>query len=174
MPRKPIDYSRCVIYKICCKDPIIKDIYVGHTTDLRKRKYMHHHYCINENSEHYNLYVYQFIRDNGNFDNWEIIVIEEYQCENINQATQRERYWLETLQATLNKQVPSRTRQEWDNNNREYYKQYRERNKDELNSKRNKKFECECGGKYTKQHQSIHFKSKKHLKYLENQINNLI
>jgi hypothetical protein len=186
MPRNSIDFSKCVIYKICCKDSTITDIYVGHTTDKISRKSSHRSRCDNENSDKYNLYVYQFIRDHGGWDNWSFIVIEEYPCENINQARLRERYWLETLQATLNKVVPSRTKQEWicDNveqitqyqrkykeQNRERLnecsRQYREQNKEIIQEKRNENIECECGSKYTKQNQSRHFKSKKHIKYLE-------
>ena len=36
MPKDSIDYSNTIIYKIYCKNPEIKDIYVGHTTILRK------------------------------------------------------------------------------------------------------------------------------------------
>jgi hypothetical protein len=76
-----------------------------------------------------------------------MIVIEEYSCENKNQAEARERYWIETQQATLNKIIPTRTRQEYyvDNiiefkeryiKNREslliYKKEYNEKNKDKF------------------------------------------
>jgi len=156
MPRKPIDYSKCVIYKLCCRDPTITDVYVGHTTNKTNRKRHHRVACNNENDKDYNIYVYQFIRDNGRFDNWEMIILEEYPCENVNQATLRERYWLESLNATLNKCIPSRTKQE-------YYLQ----NREIINKKRYEKIECECGSSYTKNHQARHFKSKKHIEYLE-------
>jgi len=197
MPRNPIDYSKCVIYKLCCKDPTITDIYVGHTTDKRTRKSNHRSRCNDENDKYYNFYVYQFIRDHGNFDNWEMIILEEYPCENINQARLRERYWLETLQATLNKNIPSRTIQQYREQNKEYFneynkqyreqnkeyfqqyreqnreyfneyqKQYYEENKEYICEKAREKIECECGGKYSRSHKLRHFKSKKHLKYLE-------
>ena len=112
MPRKEIDYSRCLIYKLCCDDPSIRDEYYGHTTDKTKRKGKHKHSCCNENSKDGNYYVYQFIRENGGWDNWSMIVVEEYPCENRNQAELRERYWIETQRATLNKRIPTRTRQE--------------------------------------------------------------
>lgn len=171
MPRKPIDYSKCVIYKLCCKDPTISDIYVGHTTNKNERKRNHRNVCNNENSKNYNLYIYQFIRNNGGFDNWSFIVIEEYPCNNVNEASLRERYFLETLGATLNKKIPSRTFKEYSNEYREQNreiinekkKEYRERNKGKIYEK----FECECGGSYTKDHQARHFKSKKHIEYLE-------
>jgi hypothetical protein len=34
MPKQPMDYSKTIVYKICCKDVDVKDVYVGHTTDF--------------------------------------------------------------------------------------------------------------------------------------------
>lgn len=147
MPRLPIDYSKTIIYKICCKDINITDIYVGHTTDLTRRRRQHKHSCNNENNKNYNMNVYQFIRNNGSWDNWSVIPIEEYPCENVNQAHIRERYWIEELKASLNRCIPLRTHKEWC----EY---------------KNEKFTCECGGKYTYCHTSRHLKSKIHQDFL--------
>jgi predicted GIY-YIG superfamily endonuclease len=72
MPRKDIDYSKCIIYKIVCNDFNVKDIYVGHTTDLIKRRSMHKYTCINENVKQHNLKIYKIIRENGG---WEIGVL---------------------------------------------------------------------------------------------------
>ena len=47
-------------------------------------------------------------------------------------------------------------------------KEYRDENKE----KRYEKFACPCGGKYTYCSRSQHFKTKKHLKYLEEQTEN--
>ncbi len=63
----------------------------------------------NPNSKNYNYYVYQFIRNNGGWDNFDMIEIKKYNCADRLEASKRERYWLETLKATLNKQIPSRT-----------------------------------------------------------------
>ena len=38
MPRKAIDYSRTIIYKIVCNDLNVEECYVGSTTDFSKRK----------------------------------------------------------------------------------------------------------------------------------------
>ena len=38
MPHKPTDYSKTIIYKIVCKNPEIKNTYVGSTTDFASRK----------------------------------------------------------------------------------------------------------------------------------------
>ena len=52
MPKNQIDYSKVYIYKICCKDISINDIYVGHTTNFEQRKNSdgafncnHNNYC---------------------------------------------------------------------------------------------------------------------------------
>ena len=113
MPKLPIDYSKIIIYKICCKDVDVKEIYVGHTKDLIRRRQAHKQSCYNENNKEHNQYKYQFIRENGGWDNWSLIPNEEYPCENVNQALIRERYWVETLQAELNKQIPSRNKKEY-------------------------------------------------------------
>jgi len=130
MPRKEIDYSKTIIYKLCCKNPEIKDIYVGHTTDFRRRKCQHKTNCNNQNSKRYNYNVYKFIRDNGNWDNWEMIMIEEYSCANRFLAEQRERHWLETLNANLNSNIP--TNIEIKNDIHEYNRQYYVNNSDKI------------------------------------------
>jgi hypothetical protein len=124
-------YENAVIYKLCCKDPSIKDEYYGHTTNKTKRKQGHKDECYNENRKGHNLPVYQFIRANGGFNNWSMIVVEEYPCENKNQAELRERYWIETQQATLNKNIPTRTSQEYNQEHKEEHKQYYQEHKEE-------------------------------------------
>ena len=110
MPPNTINYSNTHFYKLCCKDPDVLDIYVGHTTDFANRKSIHKRYCNNEKDRHYNIYVYTFIRNNGGLDNWDMILIEKTECENLLDALKREREHIETLHATLNKRVPSRTK----------------------------------------------------------------
>jgi len=38
MPKKPIDYSKTIIYKFVCKDLDVTEIYVGHSTNWKQRK----------------------------------------------------------------------------------------------------------------------------------------
>jgi len=75
MPKTPIDYSKIVIYKIVCNDLNIKDVYVGSTTDFRKRKNAHKTHCCNVDSRDYNLKVYTIIRANGGWCDWTMIKI---------------------------------------------------------------------------------------------------
>ena len=109
MPRKAIDYSNTTIYKLCCKDPSITDVYVGHTTNFTNRKKTHKSRCNLETTKYYNLYVYQFIRNNGGWNNWSMVEIEHISCTNTNDAVKNERNYIELLGATLNTQVPSNT-----------------------------------------------------------------
>ena len=121
MPKKAIDFSRNLIYKIVCKDLTITELYVGHTSNFRVRKNTHKSSCNNEKAKGYNYKVYSYIRDNGGFENWSMIEIEKYPCNDANECSARERYWIETLKANLNINIPSRT-----------YKEYRELNKEKI------------------------------------------
>ena len=46
------------------------------------------------------------IRDNGDWNNWEMIEIEKYPCDDFNEARSRERYWYEKLNSKLNSRKP--------------------------------------------------------------------
>tara|TARA_R110002020_G_scaffold384131_1_gene594775 strand:- start:57 stop:674 length:618 start_codon:yes stop_codon:yes gene_type:complete len=118
-----VDYSNSTIYKLCCKDTSIKDIYIGSTTNFRQRKSQHKNCCNNENNKHYNYRLYKFIRENGGFDNWEMFMIEEFKCENKLQKLKKEREWIEKEKPSLNSAIPSRTPMEW------YYDNKEEKNK---------------------------------------------
>lgn len=137
MPRTNIDYSKTSIYKICCKDISILFLYVGHTTDMRRRKSCHKSNCNNERDKSYNIYVYQFIRANGGWDNWDMIEIEKYNAVDGYDAKKRERYWIEELKASLNSYIPTRTDKEYYEDNKEIlaekHKKYYENNKEKIN-----------------------------------------
>ena len=138
MPRKAIDYSNTIIYKLCCNNPNITDVYVGHTTNFTNRKRTHKYKCNNEKSN--NFYVYQFIREHGGWTNWSIIEIEKICCIDANDARKNERRHLELLGATLNMLIPSRTQKEtdkiyYDNNKeklKEKHKIYNDNNKEKI------------------------------------------
>ena len=102
MPKKPIDYSNTHFYKIVCKDTNIKDCYVGHTTDFTNRRYKHKYSCENPNDKRHNLYIYDFIRKNGCWENWTMIEIEKRNCENSLEARRIEREYIEQLNASQN------------------------------------------------------------------------
>jgi hypothetical protein len=103
MPKVQADYSKTIIYKLCCDDTLITDIYIGHTTNFIQRKNQHKNCCNNIN---FNSYVYQFIREHGGWANWSMIQIEEQNCKNKREAESIEHYWTEQLHSTLNSNKP--------------------------------------------------------------------
>ena len=145
------DYSKTMIYKLCCNDPTIEEIYIGSTCNFSRRKAGHKSDCNNENIRNYNLKVYKFIRDNGGFENWNMIQIEAKSVANKLEKGSLEREWIEKLKPSLNSNIPTRTEKEYREDNKEkisengkkYYennkeliiektKEYREKNKEQI------------------------------------------
>ena len=139
----PTDYSKTVIYKIVCKDVNITDCYVGQTTNLVRRVYNHKYNCTNVKSKKSSIYMYQFIRNNGGWDNWYVVNVSNFvNCRDIYDALKEEGYWFEKLKPTLNikkntndydklRENPLNVSHLWRVSNREhileYKKQYRAR-----------------------------------------------
>ena len=48
-------------------------------------------------------------------------------------------------------------------------KDYHESHKDKIHARKNVHYDCPCGGKYPYCSKSRHFKTKKHIKYIEQQ-----
>ena len=141
------DYAKTIIYKLINYDyPDL--VYVGSTTNFTKRKQGHKERCLNEKSKKHNLKLYVSIREYGNWDNWSMIKICDYPCENRREAEQEEDKYMLELKANMNMVRAFRTKQ-----------QYREDNK----HKRNEKRICECGMNYTYNHKARHERTKKHL-----------
>ena len=188
-----VKYNKSIVYKLCCKDPNITDIYIGSTTNFTRRKCAHKNVCNNENSKSYNFNVYKFIRENGKWDNWDMIQVETVNAGNKRDLEMRERYHIETLKSSLNLQIPTQTKAEYYQNNKEHIAEYRQKNKESIaytraeyyqNNKEHiaeygatyyqknkeslaKKVTCECGSEINKYHLHRHKKSQKHIKSLE-------
>jgi GIY-YIG catalytic domain len=162
MPRKPIDWSKCMFYRLVCRDPTVTECYVGSTCNEVDRRYKHKSACTNQKSKKHNFYVYRFIREHGSWDNWELIVHEKLPMNNEFECKIRERYWVEQYKANLNKQIPSRTQAEYYVDHKEKINRrhaaYNAANEAHLKTKHT----CECGGCYTTNHMSHHNKSKRH------------
>ena len=103
MPKKIVDYSNTIIYKIYCKDECITDIYVGHTTNFIQRKSTHKVACNNQNND---LKIYKIIRENGGWTNWDMIEISKYNCKDSTEARIKENEHYNQLKATLNSYPP--------------------------------------------------------------------
>ena len=168
------NYNETSIYKLCCKDPTITDIYIGSTCNFTKRKYGHKSISQNPNNKRHNQKVYSYIRDNGGFDNWDMILLELVSVSNKREKEQKERIWIDKLKSSLNTYLPTQTITEYKIKNnesilikkKEYYKNHKEDWVGINANRSSEKIICECGGSYTKQHKSTHFKSVKHSSFV--------
>jgi len=103
MPKHNIDYSNTIIYKIYCKDTTIDDVYIGHTTNFVQRKCQHKTCC---NNLHNKFKIYEIIRQNGGWDNWDMIEIATHNCKNHTEARIKEHEYYEKFNSTLNSVPP--------------------------------------------------------------------
>ena len=147
------------IYKLECRDVKVTEIYIGATANMRVRRCKHKSACTKIGGRDYNCRVYQYIRENGGFQNWQMLWVAdiEYPVDRIDIKRATEARYIRELGATLNSEIPGRTGE-----------QYRQDHKVRINERDNAKTECECGGKYTHSHKARHFKTAKHKKYLDN------
>jgi len=174
---KMVNYANGKIYKLV--NSVDDKIYVGSTCELlRVRKYKHKY-----DAKIKPAYVHTHLNQIG-WDNVDIILIEAFECKNKDELHKRERHYIDELKSELNKQLPTRTKVEWREDNKERrlkynkdryaikkveilaaQKEYYEKNKDIINAKVNIKTQCECGGSYLKKHKSNHMKTQKHINY---------
>jgi hypothetical protein len=131
MPKKPIDYSNCCIYKI---EHIENEslIYVGHTTNFKQRKAEHKNTCNNEKHTRFNLKLYTMIRENGGWEMFVMIEIEKYPCNDKREADKRENELMKELKASMNKISSFRTNEERLENDRQRERQRYKENKEEI------------------------------------------
>lgn len=197
-----VNYENGIIYKLCCKDPSIKEIYIGSTCSFKARKQGHKNDCNDDKRVQYNYYVYKFIRSNGGFNNFDMVVVENYKATDKKDLHTRERYWLETLQANLNKYNPTVSIEETKERAKEYSTDYRKTHKEDLREKAiiyqtnnreeilakkkiygeenkervkervSKPYTCICGSVIRWGNKSQHEKSIKHQTFLQLNINN--
>ena len=196
MPKIPIDYSKTIIYKIVCDDLSVKDCYVGHTTDMSKRKWGHKSVCNNDKNKGHNHKIYKIIRENGGWDNWNMLLVEKFPCKDKYDACKREREVYEEIDAKMNtvrpyltqeeiKQYHKQYDQEYYQTNKEYKKEkfkeynqlnkqkisaykkeYRQINKQRISERDKEKIECDCNSIVSRSHIARHKRSKKHTEYL--------
>ena len=106
MPKTVIDYSNTIFYKISCKDDSISDLYIGHTTNFVQRKNGHKQSCNNPKSANHACKLYEFIRQNGGWDNWRMDIIAHHECHDHSHARTKEQEYFIYYHATLNSIEP--------------------------------------------------------------------
>ena len=129
--------------------------YIGHTKNFVQRKRSHKSRCLDVDNKCHHFKIYQTIRENGGWDNCEMVPIEEYECETQLQARIREEQLLKEYNANMNSRNAYTDKQEyinahkeeskerckrWYENNKErhaeYRKEYYEANKEKLDQKK--------------------------------------
>jgi len=129
MPKLPIDYSKCCIYKIeHLEDETL--LYIGHTTNFEKRKYSHKSCCNNTSKNTYNFKLYQMIRENGGWDNFRMIEVEKYPCDDKREAEKRECEVMKELKASMNTKMSYLTDEDRMKNQKEYTLKHTEEKKE--------------------------------------------
>jgi len=79
-----------------------KFIYIGSTVDKKRRLREHKRVCTCPGERNHNNLVYKLIRENGGFDNWEMIVIEKKRCESVEELRKLEQAWIDKVGPVLN------------------------------------------------------------------------
>jgi len=166
------DYSKGKLYKIC--SDIDEHFYIGSTCDSLSGRMKSHRYSCN--TKNANNKVYKYIRENGGFDNWKIILIRECPCENKEQLLKHEddevRKYIKT-NLCLNTNNVVLDVEEHKQSISEYHKQYRIDNADKLKQQRkeykeaNKDIIKQNGIEYREKNNEI-IKEKKRLAYHAN------
>jgi L-lysine 2,3-aminomutase len=138
------------VYRLVCKDVNANEIYVGSSTSLRNRRSDHKKCSNNADGKKYNYKVYQYIRANGGWNNFNLIPIERMEFEWGWELKDRERFHMEALHATLNSQTnQAEISQKYDNRETVHVK-----------------YNCACSGRYIHTNKARHERSKKHQNYV--------
>jgi hypothetical protein len=128
-------YHSSKIYKIVNINEPDK-FYIGSTYDkLCKRFQQHITDSQNEKRKAYKTFWMVELRRIGK-ENFKIILVEDYKCENREQLHQRENYWITKLNSYYNTNKAFRTNNEIKQYTQEYMKEYRRTEKGKKTGKR--------------------------------------
>lgn len=151
------NYQNSKLYKLV--NDIDDDIYVGGTAKKYLNSRLSSHICESRKEQNLNRKVYKHIQQIGGWNHVQIVLLEEYPCNNRVELRARERHWIETLKASLNSEIPGRdiveyrkhyranNKEKLKKDNAEYYqrtkhtrKEYRYKNKDKINTQRKERY----------------------------------
>jgi hypothetical protein len=163
-----------MVGKIYMIEPINKtdeaDIYIGSTMkeylsqrlENHRRDYNNYKagYCVSRLTS-FKLF------DKYGIDNCKIILIELVNVSSKDELHKREAYHIRNTKC-INKCIPLRSKKQYYEDNKDKAKEYYQKNKERLSQKNI----CECGSTYATYHKTRHFKTIKHMNFLNN--NNIV
>lgn len=153
------DFSKAKIYKIVSSQT--DKCYIGSTIkEYLSQRLACHKYDYKKWKESKINYITSY--DILQYDDAEIILIENYPCKDINELRARERFWIESTKC-VNKLKPGISNKEEIHNMCDWQKQYYQDHKEEINQE----YKCECGSVIIKRGKSRHLKSNKHQSFMQ-------
>ena len=155
------DYSKGKIY--CIRSYQTDMVYVGSTIQSLSRRLVEHRngYKRYLNGKYNYVSSFEILK----YEDCYIELIKLYPCSCKSELDREEGKYIRELNC-VNKRTEGITREENKEKKKITNKKYNQKNKE----MRNEKFNCQCGGRYTHQGKSTHFKSKLHQKYLNEKI----
>lgn len=133
------DTDNYFMYKICPKNSNLKYCYIGHTNNFGFRKRQHQLPCIDITHIKSHIKLYKAIRENGGWDEWEMIEIEKFNGKTKLEARIREQELIDEYGANLNSLKAYITEDERKSTKNAIIEKYREQNK-ELLKEQTKKY----------------------------------
>ena len=188
------DYKSGKIYKIVSE--IGNCIYYGSTIKPLNIRLSNH-------KSYFNRGIYRNSGDVLKYQDYKIVLVEEYPCNNKQELCKREGWYISNNKC-VNKYIAGRTKKQYALDNKQYYKQYKKQyridNKQYFNQymkqynidnnqriKQTRKqyridnkqylqqhLMCGCGVSYTKQNKIRHNKSKQHIRYTINPFSSML
>jgi hypothetical protein len=173
-------YTQGKIYKLTSSHT--DKIYIGSTTKSLNNRFSNHKWFYKSwlKSQTNKITSYDLLK----YTDVKIELIKEFPCET-RKELEKEEGKLILENNCVNRCVVGRTKKEYRDENKEkikenkkeYYqenkekikenkKEYYQENKEKIKEMRHEKIACECGSQYTYNNKSRHFKSKKHLKFV--------
>jgi len=168
------DYSKGKIYRLIC-DTTDKQ-YVGSTVMSLSQRLGVHRSAFKrfmEGKTTKSLTAFNIIHEN----NFKMVLIEDYPCQNINELERRERHFIETMKC-VNKNKPAPTKEEktkYQHSYNEMYRkdpeheaimiEYQKKYRHENREKARADTKCACGGHFQHKNKTSHFKSIRHTRW---------
>jgi hypothetical protein len=129
MPKLPIDYSKCCIYKIEHLED--ENYYILETLlNLKRENIRTNVVVIIHQIRLINNKLYQMIRENGGWNNFRMIEVEKYPCADKREAEKIECEVMIELKASMNTKISYLTDEDRINNQKKYTMKHTEEKKE--------------------------------------------